>query len=154
MIGWCSRTMAQYGNAGGNNRIHADPTCKMGPDPMIQVEVWDGLLFPSSRPASAGVAVKWCSMCSRPVMPGVWSRRAACQGADPDLFFPSVESHANDRYAYTGACAICRRCAVLSNCRRFALEHEPGFGMWGGLTRKGRDRARLAMTDDAATIGG
>lgn len=158
MIGWCSRTMAEYGNsgtggAGPHGRIHADPTCKSAPDPTVLVEIWDGLLFPSSK-QSKGVRVSWCAMCRRPEMPGDWSRRGACVGADLDLFFPQPGRGPSAAFLYRQAKAICDSCKVVGECREFAVKHEPGFGMWGGLSPKGRERVRLAMRQDTASMDG
>jgi WhiB family redox-sensing transcriptional regulator len=148
VIGWCSRRMAEQGGGGdgvgANSRVHADPTCVMGPDPMVAVQIHNGLLFPSCRPLSRGLRVSWCAMCQSAEVPGEWSSRAACRGADQDPFFPTVEdsSHVNERYTYASARAICKTCAVLDDCRSFALAHEPGGGMWGGLTPRQRKEAR------------
>jgi WhiB family redox-sensing transcriptional regulator len=147
VIGWCSKTMAEWGNAGGNNRVHADPTCWAGPDPMVPVNVENGLLLPSRRGSSAGVRVHWCLSCQRAAVPGEWASRAACRGADQDLFFPTeASSHENDRYSYREARAICKTCPVLDDCRGFALAREPGGGMWGGMSPKQRKEARLSAS--------
>lgn len=58
-----------------------------------------------------------------------WMARAACAGsADPDLFFPASHAQAGK------AIAICRRCPVCADCRRYARDHPrlARYGVWGG----------------------
>lgn len=58
---------------------------------------------------------------------GLWTRRALCADADPEIFFPAHDDPA------TEARQICARCPVRINCLQFALHsHEP-YGIWGGL---------------------
>lgn len=64
-----------------------------------------------------------------------WRTRAACRGMDTNVFFPTDTRHAKT------AQAICATCAVISECREFAIRHGCDHGVWGGLTE--RDRARL-----------
>jgi WhiB family transcriptional regulator, redox-sensing transcriptional regulator len=72
-------------------------------------------------------------------MSASWRGRAACLGADPDLFFPEGDDPRSDAEAK----AICAGCQVRTPCLEFAgteLEH----GIWGGLTEDERaaDRRR------------
>jgi hypothetical protein len=65
-----------------------------------------------------------------------WTRRAACRGMGPDLFFPAQGEDVDP------ARAICARCAVRQECLDYILAAEPGApGVWGGTT--GMDRRRL-----------
>lgn len=57
-----------------------------------------------------------------------WFARAACQGADLDLFFPGSGG------ATSAALAICARCPVKAQCLAYALENREGHGVWGGKT--------------------
>ena len=69
-----------------------------------------------------------------------WSDRAACLSAEPDTFFPVGNGGiALDEVA--AAKAICRICAVLDECRAYALSSRQPFGVWGGLDEEER-RAR------------
>ena len=65
-----------------------------------------------------------------------WRQRAACQGLDPDIFYPVSEDNAEE------AKAICAQCSVRQVCLEFALVNREREGVWGGLTD--RERRRLA----------
>lgn len=74
-----------------------------------------------------------------PPAPGAWQRAAACQGHDPERFFPPQGQ--DDPVAK----AVCRTCPVQLSCLAFALAHGERFGIWGGLTS--RERTALAAED-------
>ena len=76
-----------------------------------------------------------------------WQRDAACRDADPELFFPEVESGMHERI--TQAKRICFDCPVLVECGTYARERNEPFGIWGGQAehhRPGRGRARASRT--------
>ena len=64
-----------------------------------------------------------------------WRDRAACRGADLDLFFPGRGESAEP------ARRICARCPVRQPCLEFALCQGIVHGIWGGLAE--RDRRTL-----------
>ncbi len=66
-----------------------------------------------------------------------WSDRAACLTAEPELFFPvgNAGMAVDDISAAKG---ICRGCAVLRECRDYALASRQPFGVWGGLDEEQR----------------
>lgn len=66
-----------------------------------------------------------------------WHTQAACQSADPDLFFPVSESGRSLDQAAT-AKAFCARCQVLRECLAFALATRQAHGIWGGTTEQER----------------
>lgn len=68
-------------------------------------------------------------------MKATWRQRAACQGLDPDIFYPISEDDADE------AKAVCAGCSVRQLCLDFALVHRERDGVWGGLTD--RERRRL-----------
>ena len=84
---------------------------------------------------------------------GNWASRSKCSESDPDA--PYVKSnHLQRKFARD----ICGACAVLYECRIFALQRREPLGVWGGLTtyersaiyRKGTttneiERARFAI---------
>ena len=74
-----------------------------------------------------------------------WRARAACQGVDPELFFPETTDGAPDeplvRQQVAAAKAVCRRCPVSEQCLDEALERLP-HGVAGGMTEHERRRAR------------
>ncbi len=70
-----------------------------------------------------------------------WWSRAACQSADPELFFPI--SAAGAGAAEVGrAKAICGTCSVRRNCLSYALEARQVQGIWGGTTEEERRALR------------
>ena len=143
MIGWCSKPVSEWGRTNGaGGHVHADPTCPMAPDPLVMVEVRDGLLLPTMR-QSKGIRVRWCAWCERPSVPGDWADRAACKGMDQNLFFArrSKADYKQGKRICLGG-KIRPPCPVLAECRQFALDKEPGGGLWGGMTEQERDRIR------------
>jgi WhiB family transcriptional regulator, redox-sensing transcriptional regulator len=67
---------------------------------------------------------------------------AACQDADPEIFFPGRGHDAR------AAKAVCARCPVASECLEYALKDEDAFlaGVWGGTTPKeGRGLQRASQ---------
>lgn len=78
---------------------------------------------------------------------GNWWMRAACQSADPDLFFP-VSSTGKSLEQLAEAKAVCARCLVRSQCLVFALQTRQLHGIWGGLTEEERGRISLEREAD------
>lgn len=69
-----------------------------------------------------------------------WMARGACQGEDPELFFPiAVQGPA--LHQVSAAKAVCRRCAVRAVCFSFGLENSQD-GIWGGTTPEERRAIR------------
>ena len=64
-----------------------------------------------------------------------WRYRAACRGADLEVFFPGRGQSAEH------ARQICASCPVRQLCLDYALRHGIVHGIWGGLT----DRDRRAL---------
>lgn len=70
------------------------------------------------------------------VEPRSWVDRAACAGMDTELFFPARgESTAEAK-------AVCRGCPVRAECLDDAVERGEKFGIWGGASKRERDRLR------------
>jgi len=66
-----------------------------------------------------------------------WWSLAACQSADPDLFFPiSAPGPAPAQVAR--AKAVCAGCPVQRDCLRYALAADPLQGVWGGMSEEER----------------
>jgi WhiB family transcriptional regulator, redox-sensing transcriptional regulator len=64
----------------------------------------------------------------------VWRQNAACQGLDPDIFYPLTDEEA------ASAKAVCSVCAVRETCLEHALSTRERDGIWGGCTEKERRR--------------
>ena len=64
-----------------------------------------------------------------------WQYRAACRGADLNVFFPGRGESAEP------ARQICAGCPVWQPCLDYAISHGITHGVWGGLA----DRDRRAL---------
>ena len=64
-----------------------------------------------------------------------WRKLAACQGIDPEVFYP-----ASDEDDAWEAKAICDECPVRQACLEHALAHREREGVWGGTTERERRR--------------
>ena len=69
-----------------------------------------------------------------------WMSRGACQGADPELFFP-IAANGPALEQIWAAKGICRCCPVRRPCLSFGLK-TPQDGIWGGTTREERSAMR------------
>lgn len=67
-----------------------------------------------------------------------WTDRAACRGADIELFF-SLEEEDQQR-----ALEHCRICPVQEECLRYAIEQREMYGIWGGM---GESERRTIIRD-------
>lgn len=63
-----------------------------------------------------------------------WSKRAACRGLDPLIFFPATDEDA------APAKAVCEGCSVRELCLEHALGSREREGVWGGCTERERRR--------------
>lgn len=63
-----------------------------------------------------------------------WRQRAACQGVDPEIFYPVSDEEAEQ------ALAICGSCPVREACLEYALTNREREGVWGGATERERRR--------------
>jgi WhiB family redox-sensing transcriptional regulator len=66
-----------------------------------------------------------------------WWKSAACEGADPELFFP-VSAVGPGEADVARAKAICAGCGVRRECLQFALATRQLHGVWGGTTEQER----------------
>jgi WhiB family redox-sensing transcriptional regulator len=64
-----------------------------------------------------------------------WRVNSACQGLDPDIFYPESEDNCDQ------AIAICKTCHVRIACLNYALVTREKQGVWGGASA--RERRRL-----------
>lgn len=72
-----------------------------------------------------------------------WRQRAACQGHDPELFFPLSET-GPAKVQIWNARQVCDACPVQRACLSWALQHGVTDGIWGGSTESER-RAMLGQ---------
>ena len=71
------------------------------------------------------------------LQPEPWTLDAACQGTDPDAFFPDKNDPGRST---TAAKRICAGCPVVQQCLEYALKNNEKFGVWGGLSEQSRRR--------------
>jgi len=82
-----------------------------------------------------------------------WWELAACQSADPELFFPVTEIGPAQRQL-AQAKAVCARCDVRQLCLDYALETRQAHGLWGGLSAdERRDLAELVRAQELSRTG-
>ena len=72
--------------------------------------------------------------------PAGWRYRAACRGADLEVFFPGRGEPAEP------ARQICAGCPVRQTCLDYAISHGITHGIWGGLTERDRRPLRVHRT--------
>ncbi|MFE6630299.1 MULTISPECIES: WhiB family transcriptional regulator [Streptomyces] len=75
--------------------------------------------------------------------------RPACEGEDPDLFFP-VGDGPRALFQAATAKAICRRCPLQDACLQGAFERGEEFGVWGGTDERDRRAMRRLVARTAA----
>jgi WhiB family redox-sensing transcriptional regulator len=78
-----------------------------------------------------------------------WSDRAACLSAEPEQFFPIGSGGAAARET-AAAKAVCGGCAVVTECRDYAITTRQPFGVWGGLD----EEERRALVAAGALVAG
>lgn len=67
-----------------------------------------------------------------------WMADALCAETDPDIFTPDHGQGVGP------AKRVCAQCEVANMCLGWALQNEPGFGIYGGLTFGERRKLRRA----------
>lgn len=63
-----------------------------------------------------------------------WRHHGACNGLDPDVFFPDSDASAEE------AKSICSSCMVRASCLEHAIAVREKDGVWGGATERERRR--------------
>ena len=72
-----------------------------------------------------------------------WQMRAACRDLDSTMFFhPEYERGSAKTDRDQRAKQVCGRCPVIDSCRRYALQVQEPYGVWGGMTVEERAAAR------------
>lgn len=67
-----------------------------------------------------------------------WHLQALCPQVDYTMFFPAKGSSAED------AKNTCARCPVRAPCLQYALDNDERYGVWGGVSERGRRRIKAA----------
>jgi WhiB family redox-sensing transcriptional regulator len=71
-----------------------------------------------------------------------WQERAACRGADTDLFYPPRGYNIHDYKKVIET--YCDNCPVRQDCLDYAIENCENLGIWGGLPAIGRRRLKAS----------
>ena len=66
-----------------------------------------------------------------------WRHIAACREVDPELFFP-IGNSGPALLQIEEAKQVCRRCKVLDDCLRWAIDSGQDAGVWGGMSEDER----------------
>jgi WhiB family transcriptional regulator, redox-sensing transcriptional regulator len=75
-----------------------------------------------------------------------WWEQAACQNADPELFFP-ISGSGSSVLDTARAKAICGGCRIRQQCLDYALDSREVHGVWGGLDYEERSRLVASVPD-------
>ncbi len=78
-----------------------------------------------------------------------WTKDAACLGKDPARFEVDLPSSMEMTRPVAAAKRICLSCNVRRECLAYALEHDYGESIFGGLAS--RERRRIAHSISAHT---
>ncbi len=73
--------------------------------------------------------------------PTPWAEEGACKGMSPNIFFPGQGGHAMGISAY--AKTVCEKCPVMLECRKYSLDNNERYGVWGGWGERERRIERL-----------
>jgi WhiB family transcriptional regulator, redox-sensing transcriptional regulator len=66
-----------------------------------------------------------------------WRHKAACREVDPELFFP-IGNSGPALLQIDEAKQVCRRCTVMDECLRWAIDSGQDAGVWGGMSEDER----------------
>jgi WhiB family redox-sensing transcriptional regulator len=66
-----------------------------------------------------------------------WRHEAACLDEDPELFFP-IGNTGPAILQIEEAKAVCRKCDVVTQCLKWAIDSGQDAGVWGALSEDER----------------
>lgn len=82
-----------------------------------------------------------------------WQQSSACTDMPSDIFFFLEGERGEPRRTREAiAKAICATCAVITECREFALSAQEPYGIWGGLSEEDRMSLRAKVIPLASVI--
>lgn len=68
-----------------------------------------------------------------------WMEDANCLDRDSSEFFhPDGERGNSRRRRIVAAKEICSRCVVIEQCRKYSIDNNEPYGVWGGLSEDER----------------
>lgn len=74
-----------------------------------------------------------------------WVQFGLCAQTDPEAYFPEKGM------STAAAKQVCQACPVRPECLEYALDHNEGFGVWGGLSQ--RERRPLVRQRRVCDVG-
>lgn len=81
-----------------------------------------------------------------PALDLTWRQYALCAEVDADLWFPEKGGSSKE------AKSVCAACLVAAECLDYALVTFQRFGIWGGVSERGRRRLLGLPDDDAEEV--
>ena len=69
-----------------------------------------------------------------------WEDQARCKGLPTEWFYPAQGRRPIDLARIEVVCTLCSTCPVKTDCLNAALQNHEDHGIWGGLTKVGRDK--------------
>jgi len=100
----------------------------------------------STVDAQSGVPLTWLEGADGWMAAGEWMQAGACRDMDTEVFFPANGDIAGVRAAK----AICDGCPVKAECLDYAMASGEDFGIFGGLSARGRRRLRTPRSRSEA----
>jgi WhiB family transcriptional regulator, redox-sensing transcriptional regulator len=73
-----------------------------------------------------------------------WKELGACKGMPVGVFYPD-STKKDFQVLLKKAIGICNGCPVQQECLEYALQNER-FGVWGGVSERGRVRIKRARS--------
>jgi WhiB family redox-sensing transcriptional regulator len=86
---------------------------------------------------------RYCNLAAPARFAARWRERAACRGAELDVFYPERGETAEP------ARQVCAACPVRQPCLSYALSNRITHGIWGGLTDRERRPLQTRLVQDA-----
>ena len=82
-----------------------------------------------------------------------WRHEAACREVDPELFFP-IGNSGPALLQIEEAKQVCRRCSVMEECLRWAIDSGQDAGVWGGMSEDERRALKRHCVSGFTAAGG
>lgn len=66
-----------------------------------------------------------------------WQEQGLCREQDPEMFFLPDHCRGEEKeQRILLAKKVCGACPVIEQCRKYAIETDQRFGVWGGLSEE------------------
>lgn len=81
-------------------------------------------------------------MSLKPWISEPWMSEAVCASVDPELWFPQKSGSSKPAKNICNGFKGSPRCPVRDQCLMYALDNDEGFGVWGGMSERERNRLK------------